>query len=192
MWELDNKKGWAPKNCYLRIVVLEKTLGSPLDSKKIKPVNPKGNQHWILIGLTDAEAPILWPPDAKGRLIGKDSDAGKDWRQEEKGITDNEMVGWHHQLNGHEFEMKGREACHATIHRVAKIWTRLSDWPTTINNYIARNLYWCYDSPNTDLLSLLLQFFLVVWPRNCFSKLSTFRKLKLKIILKTFYSILIL
>ena len=87
-------------------VVLEKTLESPLDCKEIKPVHPKGNQSWIFIGRTDAEAegPILWPPDAKNWLIGKDSDAGKYWRQEEKGTTEDEMVGWHHRLYGHEFE----------------------------------------------------------------------------------------
>ena len=86
MWKLDHKEGWAPKNWCLLIVVLEKTLESPLDSKEIKPVNPKENQSWILIGRTDAEAPILWPPDAKSCLVGKDPDAGKNWRQEEKGM----------------------------------------------------------------------------------------------------------
>ena len=87
-------------------MVLEKTLGSPLDSKETKPVNPKGNQSWIFMGRTDAEAeaPILWPPDAKNWLIWKYPDAGKDWRQEEKGSTEDEMVGWLHWLNGHEFE----------------------------------------------------------------------------------------
>ena len=87
-------------------VVLEKTLESPLDCKEIKPVNPKGTQSWIFIRSTDAEAeaPILWPPDAKNWLIGKDPDAGQDWRQEEKEMTEDEMVGWYHQLNGHEFE----------------------------------------------------------------------------------------
>ena len=99
------KEGWAPKNWCFRTVVLQKTLESPL-ACKIKLVNPKGNQSWIFIGRTDAEAetPILWPPDAKNQLIWKDPDAGKDWRQEEKGTTENEMVGWHHRLNGHEFE----------------------------------------------------------------------------------------
>ena len=89
MWELDHKEGWVPKNWCFWTVVLEKTLESPLDCKEIKPVNPKGNQPWIFIGKTDAEgeAPILWPPDAKNWLIGKDPDAGKDWRQEEKGMT---------------------------------------------------------------------------------------------------------
>ena len=102
--ELDHKEGWVPKNWCFRTVVLEKTLESPLDYKEIKPVNPKGNQSWVFTGRTDAEAPILWPPDPKNWLIGKDPDAGKDWRQEEKGMTENEMVGWHHRLNGHEFE----------------------------------------------------------------------------------------
>ena len=90
----------------LLTVVLEKTLESPLDSKEVKPVNPKGNQSWIFIGGTDteAEAPILWPPDAKSQLTGKDPDAGKDWGQEEKGVTEDKVVGWHHWLNGHEFE----------------------------------------------------------------------------------------
>ena len=104
MWELDHNEGWAPKNWCFWTVVLKKTFESPLDSKEIKPVNPKGNQPWILIGSTDAEAPVLWPPDAKSWLIGKDPDAGKDWRQEERGMTEDEMVGWHNQLNGHEFE----------------------------------------------------------------------------------------
>ena len=95
MWELDHKEGWVPKNWCFRIVVLEKTLKSPLDSKGIKPVNPKGNQPWIFIRSTDAEAkaPILWPSDAKNQLTGKDPDSGKDWGQEEKGMTEDEMVG---------------------------------------------------------------------------------------------------
>ena len=106
MWELDHEETWALKNWCCWTVVLEKTLESPLDCKEIQLVNPKGNQSWIFIGRTDVEAetPIIWPPDAKSWLIGKDSDAGKDWRQEEKGTTQDEMVGWHHQLNGHEFE----------------------------------------------------------------------------------------
>ena len=102
MWELDYKEIWGPKNWCFWTVVWEKTLESPLDSKEIKPVHPKRNQFWIFIGRTDAEAetPILWPPDAENWLIGKDPDAGKDWRQEEKGMTEDEMVGWHHRLNG--------------------------------------------------------------------------------------------
>ena len=106
MWELDHKEDWAPKDWYFPTVVLEKTVESPLGSKEIQPVHPKGNQPWIFIGRTDAEAeaPILWPPDAKSWLIGKDPDAGKDWQQEEKRVTENEMVGWYHSLNGYEFE----------------------------------------------------------------------------------------
>ena len=106
MWELDQKVGWVPKNWCFPIVVLEKILESPLDCKEIHPVNLKGNQLCIFIGRTDAETetPILWPPDAKNWLTGKDPDAGKDWRWEEKGMTEDEMVGWHHWLNEHEFE----------------------------------------------------------------------------------------
>ena len=102
MWELDHKEGWAPKNWCFLTVVLEKTLERPLDCKEIKSINPNGNQPRIFIGRTDAEAPILWPPDAKNWLR-KDPDAGKDWRQK-KGMTEVEMVGWHHRPNGHEFE----------------------------------------------------------------------------------------
>ena len=97
----NHKEGWAPKNWCFQTVVLEKTLESPLDCKEIRPVNPRGNQSWLVIGRTDAgaEAPVLWPPDAKNGLIGKDPDAGKDWREGEKGTTEDEMVGWHHRLN---------------------------------------------------------------------------------------------
>ena len=106
MWKLDYKESWAPKNWCFWTVVLEKTLECPLGCKEIQPVHPKGNQSWIFIGSTDAEAeaPILWPPDAKNWLIEKDPDAGKDWRQEKKGMTKDEMVRWHHWLDGHEFE----------------------------------------------------------------------------------------
>ena len=106
MWELDHKESWTLKNWYFWTVVLVKTLESPLDCKEIQPVNPKGNQSWIFTERTDAEAetPMLWPPDAKNWLNGKDPDAGKDWRQEEKGTTEVEMVGWHRWLDGHEFE----------------------------------------------------------------------------------------
>ena len=106
MLELDLKESWAPKNRCFWTVVLEKTLQSPLDCKEITPVNPKGNQSWIFIGRTDAkaEAPVLWPPDGKRGLIRKDPDVGKDWRQEEKGKTEDKTVGWHHQLDGLEFE----------------------------------------------------------------------------------------
>ena len=106
MWELDYKESWAPKNWWFWTVVLQKTLESLLDCKEIQPVCPKGNQSWIVIGRNDAEAetPILWPPDVKNCLIVKGPDAGKDWRQEQKGTTEDEMVGCHYWLNGHEFE----------------------------------------------------------------------------------------
>ena len=106
MWELDYKEIWVPKNWCFWTVVLEKTLESPVDCKEIKPGNSKGNRSWIFIGWTDAEAEtqVLWPPDMKNWLTGKDPDAGEDWRQEKKGTIEDEMVGWHHQLNGHEFE----------------------------------------------------------------------------------------
>ena len=105
MWELDHKEGLEQKNLCFWTVVLQKTLESPLDSKEIKPVNPKGNQPCIFTGRSDAEieATVLWPPDVKNWLIGKDPDAGKDWGQEERGMTKDRMVRWHHQLNGHEF-----------------------------------------------------------------------------------------
>ena len=136
MWELDYKESWGPKNWCFWTVVLEKTLESPLDCKEIQPGNPKGNQSWIFIGRTDAEAetPVLWPPDVKNWLIGKDPDAEKDWRQEEKGTTEDETVGWRHQLNGHEFEQapgdgkgQGSLVCCSPFHGAAKHWTRLSD-----------------------------------------------------------------
>ena len=105
MWELDCEEGWAPKNWCFWTVVLENTLASPLDCKEIQPVLPKGDQSWMFIGRTDAEAeaPILWPPHAKSWLTGKDPDAGRDWGQEEKGTTEDEMAGWHHWLDAHEF-----------------------------------------------------------------------------------------
>ena len=104
-WELDCKESWMPKNWCFWTVVLEKTLESRLDCKEIQPVHPKRDQSWVFIGGTDVEAetPILWPPDVKSWLIWKDPDAGKEWIEEEKGTTEDEMVGWHHRLNGHEF-----------------------------------------------------------------------------------------
>ena len=106
MWKLDHKESWAPKNWCFWTVVLEKTLQSSLDCREIKPVKPKGKHTWIFIERTGAktEVPILWPPDVKSWLIGKDPDAGKDWGQEEKGMTEDEMAGWHHRLDGREFE----------------------------------------------------------------------------------------
>ena len=132
MWDLDYKESWVLKDWCFWTVMLEKTLESPLDWKEIQPVHPKGNQSRIFIGRTDAEAetPILWPPDAKNWLIGKDPDVGKDWRWEEKGMTEDEMVGWHHLLNGHGFgwtpgvgDGQGGLTCW-----VANGQTWLSDW----------------------------------------------------------------
>ena len=129
------EEGWAPKNWCFLTVVLEKTVESLLDCKEMKPVNPKGNQSWIFVGRTDvkAETPIISPHDVEIWLVWKDLDAGKDWRWEEKGKTEDEMVGWHHRLNGHEFEqtlelVMDREAWRAAVHGITKSWTRLSDW----------------------------------------------------------------
>ena len=138
MWELDYKEGWMPNNLCFWTVVLDETLESPVDCKEIKPVNPKGNQPWIFIGRAkaEAEAPVLWSPYVNSQLIGKDPDGGKDWGQEEKGATEDEMVEWHHRLNGHEFEQtlgnsegQGSLACCSPW--VTKSWTRLSNWTTT-------------------------------------------------------------
>ena len=138
IWELDHKEGWAPKNWYFQNMLLEKTPESHLDSKEVKQVDLKGNHPWIFTGRTDAEAeaPILWPPDAKSWLIRKDLDAGKDWRQEETGMTEDEMAGWHHQLEGHEFEWtlrvgdgQGGLACYSPWGcRVRHDWVTEVNW----------------------------------------------------------------
>ena len=148
MWELDYKESWALKNGCFWTVVLEKTLENPLDSKEIQPVNPKGNQPWVFTGRTDAEAAIFWPPDARSQFIGKDPYAGKDWRQEEK-MTEDEMVGWHHRLDGHEFEQApgvgngqgSLECCGPWGHRVGHNWATELNWlciftmkPAYLNN----------------------------------------------------------
>ena len=133
--ELDCEESLAQKNWCFWTVVLKKTLESPLDCKEIQSVHPKENQYWIFIGKTDAKAetPILWPPEVKNWHIWKDPDAGKDWRQEEKGTTEDDMVGWHHRLNdmglgGLRELVIDREAWRAVVHGVAKSETRLSDW----------------------------------------------------------------
>ena len=141
MWELDFKEIWALKNWCFWTVVLEKTLESPLGCKEIQSIHPKGNQSWIVIGRTDAEAetPIVWPHSVKNWHIWKDPDAGKDWRREEKGMTEDEMVGWHHWLDRYEFEQalvvgdgQGRLACCSPW---AKSWTWLSNWTELILEY---------------------------------------------------------
>ena len=140
MWELDHKESWIPKDWCFWTVALEKTLESPLGCKEIKPVPPKGNQSWIFIERTDTEAetPILWPPDVKNWLIWKDPDAGEDWRQEENRMTEDEMVGWHHWLNGHDWVNQsgswwwtGKAGMLQSI-GVTNIWTRLSNWTELI------------------------------------------------------------
>ena len=143
MWELDCEEGWAPKNWCFWSVVLEKTLVSPLDCKEIQPVHSK-DQSWVFIGRTEAKAetPILWPPHAKSWLIGKDSDAGRDWGQEEKGTTEDEMAGWHHQLDGHEFEWTlgagygqgGLECCDSWGHKESDMTEQLN-WITKIPGF---------------------------------------------------------
>jgi len=143
MWELDHKESWAPKNWCFWTAVLEKTLESPLDCKEIKPVNLKGNQSWIFIRRTDAEAeaPILCPPDAKNWLIGKDPDAEKNWRWEEKETREDEMVGWHHRLDGHEFEQalgvgdgQGSLVCCSPRGRKESNKTKWLNWTKIVSN----------------------------------------------------------
>ena len=157
MWNLDHKEGCVLKNWCFQIVMVKKTLETPVDCKEIKSVKPKENQPWIFIGRTDAEAEVsvLCPPDVKSWLTGKDTDAGKDWRQEEKEMTEDEMVGWYHWLNGHEFEQtpgesagQGSVAC--CIHGVTKSRTRLSDC-TTVK-------HWTFFSVAVVTIDCLLHF----------------------------------
>ena len=138
MWKLDHKESWVLKNGCFWTVMLEKTLESPLDNNEIKPVNPKGNQPWILIGRSGVgDAPIIWSPDAKSWLIGKDPDLGKDWGQEEKGVTEDERLdGITDSMDVSLSKLKeivkdSMHELHAGVHGVTKSWTRLSDWTTT-------------------------------------------------------------
>ena len=154
MWELDYKENWAPKHWCFWTVVLEKTLESPLDCKEIQPVHPKGDQSWVFFGRTDVEAEVLWPPDAKSWLIWKDPDAGKDWGQEEKGMTEDEMVRWHHWLNGHGFEWtpgvgdeQGGLACCGSWGHKESDMTEWLNWTeflfTQPNSFLRRRLSFC-------------------------------------------------
>ena len=140
MWELDCEESWVQKNWCFWTGALEKTLENPLDCKEIQPVHPKGDQSWVFIGRTDAEAetPIIWPPHAKSWLIGKDPDSGRDWGQEEKGTTEDEMAGWHHWLDGREFEWTpgvgdgqgGLACCDSWGHKESNmtVWLNWTDW----------------------------------------------------------------
>ena len=183
IWELDHKESWVPKNWCFWSVVLEKTLKSPLDSKEIKLVNPKGNQSWVFIGRTDAKAetPILWPPDTNNWLTGKDPDAGKDWRQEEKVMTKDEMVVWHHQLNEHDFEQalgvgdgQGSLACYSLWGRKESdisewlYWTELMWRYMKLNMLFSTNNFLFY----TNKKSQEIQHMLVISSRstNIFQK----------------------
>ena len=149
MWELQHKEVWVPKNWCSQILVLEKTLESPLDSKEIKPANPKGNQSWTFTGRTDAEAeaPILWLSDAESWLIRKDPDAGKDWRQEGKGATENEMVdGILDSMDMNWSKLweivEDRDAWHTVVYGVTKMWTQLSDSTATIQSENYPSFHW--------------------------------------------------
>ena len=159
MWELDYKESWEPKNWCFWTVVLEKTLESPLDSKMIQPVHPKGDQSWVFFGRTDVEAetPILWPPDVKSWLIWKNPDARKDWCQEEKGTTEEEMVGRHHRLNGHGFEWtlgvgdgQGGLACCGSWGCKESDMTEWLNWTELIE--LAKKFFWAFPSCVTEKL----------------------------------------
>ena len=159
MWELDCEESWAPKSWCFWTVVLEKTLGSPLDCKEIQPVHSKGDQSWVFIGRTDAKAetPILWLPHVKTWLIGKDSDAGRDWGQEEKGMTEDEMAGWHHGFDGCEFEWtpgvgdgQGGLACYSSWARKESDTTEQLNWTELISH--------CPDWARVLSLGALLMF----------------------------------
>ena len=149
MWELNYKESWVQKNWYFWTMVLEKALESSLDFKEIQLVHPKGDQSWMFIGRTDvkAETPLLWPPDAKSWLIWKDPDPENDWGQEEKGVTEDEMVGWHHQLNGHGFgwtpgagDGQGGLACCGSWGRKESGMTEQLNWTQCSENVLSLSL----------------------------------------------------
>ena len=161
MWELDYKETWVLKNWCFWTVVLEKTLESPLDCKEIQPVHPKGDQSWVFIGRTDVEAetPIFWLPHAKGWLIWKDPDAGKDWVQEEKGKTEDQMIGWYHWLNGHEFgwtpgvgDGQGSLACWGSSGHKESDTTERLNWTEASNNThnILQLLKYCKENTSSS------------------------------------------
>ena len=185
-WELDDKESRAPKNWYFWTVVLDKTLESPLNCKEIKPVHPKGNQSWIFIGRIDAETEtlILWPPDVKNWHIRKDPDAGKDWRQEEKGSEEDEMVGWHNRLNGCEFEytpgvrdgQRGLVCCISWGSKESDIaerlnWTELK--PIRVSHSIVSDSLWPENcSPPGSSVHGILQARILEWVAIPFSTKS--------------------
>ena len=179
MWELAYKESWAPKNWCFWTVVLEKNLESSLDCKEIQPVHPKGDQSWVFIGRTDVEAetPILWPPDVKIWLIWKDPDAGKDWGQEEKGTTEDEMVGWHNQLNGHEFgqapiggDGQGGLVCCDSWGRKELDMTEQLNWSCLF--LVLLSLLWCYIQ---IFLRLISSSFIVIFSsKSCTVSVLTF------------------
>ena len=147
MWEVDHKKDWGPKNWCFQIVVLEKTIECLLDSKESKCISPKQNQFWIFIGRNNAEAEalMLWPPDAKNQLVGKDPDAGKDWEHKEKGTTEDEMVGWHHWLNGHELEPTlGDSERQGSLACCSPWGHKESDTTEQLDNDNNKSRYWWY------------------------------------------------
>ena len=150
MWALDHKQGWVLKNWCFQIMVLEKTLESPLDSKEIKAVKPKGDQPWVFIGRTDAKAVIPWPPDAKSQLIGKEPNARKHWGQEKQVLTEDEMLGWHHRLNGYEFEQTPGDTegqgslayCSSWESQRADSCSWLSNWTPSLSELVQSKQTW--------------------------------------------------